>query len=262
MAILAALALDNPTPPQQRDPNIPPAVSDLVMQLLAKKPEDRPPRPRQSSRRSRPSNRAGRDQVLLGPGHQDGSRIPVAVVIALGMLAWGGYLLAPVIYRITTEKGEVVIETNDPNIEVVIKGGGKEVIIVDPQSKRRWQLDTAKYQLSLADQPAGLTIDLPGQQPFILRRQGDKVATVTRLPVQEAKGNPHTADRKVGEKRMLEGFTDVVWDVAFSPDGRSYLATGGLNQLYDRTNGQELRQFPGSGWFAAFSADGRARSDG
>ena len=114
--------------------------------------------------------------------------VPAAVLLGMAAAASVLWLVLPHSQStgIQTESGEVVIETNDPNVEVVMKRGGKEVFIVDPQTNQRWQLDAAKYKLSLADQPGGLTIDLPGQQPFILRRQGEKAATVTRLAVEAA----------------------------------------------------------------------------
>jgi hypothetical protein len=43
LAVLSALALDEPRPPRELNPEVPPALSDLVMALLAKRPEDRPP---------------------------------------------------------------------------------------------------------------------------------------------------------------------------------------------------------------------------
>ena len=43
MAILTALAVDNPRPVVELAPEIPLAVSQLVMQMLAKHPNDRPP---------------------------------------------------------------------------------------------------------------------------------------------------------------------------------------------------------------------------
>ncbi|MBA4191537.1 MAG: hypothetical protein C0467_26455 [Planctomycetaceae bacterium] len=43
LAILTALALDNPPPPITRNPSVPPSLSDFVMRLLAKDPAYRPP---------------------------------------------------------------------------------------------------------------------------------------------------------------------------------------------------------------------------
>jgi len=43
LALLTSLALDNPVPPIARNPAVPQALSDLVLQLLAKDPAYRPP---------------------------------------------------------------------------------------------------------------------------------------------------------------------------------------------------------------------------
>jgi serine/threonine protein kinase len=43
MAIMMALATKDPDPPREIDPAVPAALSDLIMQLLAKDPDDRPP---------------------------------------------------------------------------------------------------------------------------------------------------------------------------------------------------------------------------
>src|SRR5262249_37324715 len=42
-ALLLAVARDEPRPPQQVRPDVPPALSDLILKLLAKRAEDRPP---------------------------------------------------------------------------------------------------------------------------------------------------------------------------------------------------------------------------
>jgi serine/threonine protein kinase len=42
LAILSALAMDNPKTPREVNPAVPEALSEVVMRLLAKKPEDRP----------------------------------------------------------------------------------------------------------------------------------------------------------------------------------------------------------------------------
>ena len=43
LASLASLALDQPVAPHQMNPEVTPAVSRLIMRLLAKKPAERPP---------------------------------------------------------------------------------------------------------------------------------------------------------------------------------------------------------------------------
>ena len=57
------------------------------------------------------------------------------------MLAITAGFLALVTYRIQTETGELVIESDDPNIEVIVKQGGQQVTIVDPKTKNRIELN-------------------------------------------------------------------------------------------------------------------------
>ena len=55
----------------------------------------------------------------------------------------------------------------------------------------------------------------------------------------------------------MEGYDDVVWGVAFSPDGRYTLTTGRKILLRRRPDNQIVRRLGASVWFAAFSPDGK-----
>ena len=57
------------------------------------------------------------------------------IVAALALLPITAGFLALVTYRIQTETGELVIESEDSSIEVIVKQGGKQVTIVDPKTK-------------------------------------------------------------------------------------------------------------------------------
>lgn len=59
--------------------------------------------------------------------------------------------------------------------------------------------------------------------------------------------------------QIFKGYSDIVWDVAFSRDGR-YILTGGDNaRLWDINTGQEVHRFGELAWVnaVAFSPDGR-----
>lgn len=43
LAILSALAIHSPSPPSEVNPRVPPALSEFIMRLLAKRPDERPP---------------------------------------------------------------------------------------------------------------------------------------------------------------------------------------------------------------------------
>jgi hypothetical protein len=64
-------------------------------------------------------------------------------------------LVAGVTYRISTDQGELVIETEDPDIEVIVKQGGKQVTIIDAQTKNRVELNSGNYELELFRRQAG-----------------------------------------------------------------------------------------------------------
>jgi WD40 repeat protein len=158
------------------------------------------------------------------------------------------------VVRIQTEQGEVTFQTDDPNLEVVVTKGGKLVRIVDPQSKQTWQLDPEKFELSMAEQPDGLTITLDGKAPFTLKRKGDKLVTIARGLVPD--GKPPIADADADVRR-------IVWDKqrictpCISSDGRSLLAGSYSNKsrVWNLTTG-ELR-FELDGAACQYTGDGK-----
>src|SRR5262249_31049686 len=72
-------------------------------------------------------------------------RRPVAV--AAGLLFVAMALAGVVVYRIQTDKGEVVIEIVDDDVEVVVKQGGKLITIYDPKTKQKLVLWSGTYEL-------------------------------------------------------------------------------------------------------------------
>src|SRR5262249_34916012 len=84
-----------------------------------------------------------------------------------------------VVYRIQTDKGELVIETVDDDIEVVVKQGGKVVTIYDPKSGQKLILWSGTYELELKGKPTRLKLDL---DRVTLRRGDVKIATIKRWP--------------------------------------------------------------------------------
>ncbi len=154
VSTLMSVAIDNPPPPVQLRPEVPEALSDLVMQLLAKKPEERT----QSAQAVVDALRqieGDATQVLATPGAGSGqgnvastkreaartsmrrqgskrSRLPWLIG---GSVAGVCVLVAALVLLWPTPKGTVRIESDDPNVEIVfdktgptIKGADKEPI--------------------------------------------------------------------------------------------------------------------------------------
>ena len=170
-SFLTALATQQPRPVQELSPELPPSLAGLIMQLLAKDrrkwpasanevvarlsaiqsslaggPEDstvpqegvRRPEPTAStpSKAALPRASARRRRPLVAAG----------AVLALRALPWffGGTVI-----RIASNRGQVVIETDEPNIEVVIKD--QTGTIIDRGPRRRYTVRAgAKHAVEVA----------------------------------------------------------------------------------------------------------------
>jgi serine/threonine protein kinase len=97
MAILRALELEQPRPPQAMNPEVPRPLSDLVLWLLAKRPEDRPPSAREVGK-ALAAIRDGRSEHI--PRYRSRRRwVPLAAaMVMLAGLAMVAYFLAPTLF--------------------------------------------------------------------------------------------------------------------------------------------------------------------
>jgi serine/threonine protein kinase/formylglycine-generating enzyme required for sulfatase activity len=155
VATLVSVAMDNPRPPVELRPELPRALSKLVMQLLSKRPENRPqsavavaealqeidgktaevtvpvrdedrkaPAGRTSPREAgRKRSRRTRKQGPRWPWLVAGGVLGVAALVAAIVLLW------------PTPKGTVRIESDDPSVVIVfdkngptVKGAGTQTI--------------------------------------------------------------------------------------------------------------------------------------
>jgi WD40 repeat protein len=164
---------------------------------------------------------------------------------------------------------------------------GRHFVSADPhESLRLWRVDRERELYSARTDVGGaacLTVTPDGRHALIGTHHGDIVqwrlpdvaapdalestADGNSLSAEPRPGRPAAvtatdlidwpAPRKNGDEILLEGYTDAVWSVAFSPDGRYTLSTGRRNYLHDRSNYRVVRRLGAGVWFAAFSPDGR-----
>lgn len=133
-------------------------------------------------------------------------RLPRRLAAAAGLLAAAALGLG-VVYKVERDREVVTLETDDPDIEVVMKRNGDLVRIVDGKTKQAWDLDTRKMRLT----PGGgeLSIDLPGREPLVIRRDGDATVTIRRTtppaPVVVASGAVRPALLTVTDFREAHG---------------------------------------------------------
>jgi WD40 repeat protein len=189
----------------------------------------------------------------------------IATAIMLFLVAG---LLGVAVYRIATDKGELVITTESNDVKVVIKQGGKVVDVIDTKTDKqiRLTLRSGEYELELKGAPEGLKLNI---NRATLKRGETVLATITAGPAAE----------KVGEVRRFRGHEACVHSVAISPDGRlAASGSGGILpvtssardrewvdapdysvRLWDMASGREIRRFKGHGAAVtglAFSKDG------
>src|SRR5262249_40348656 len=159
-------------------------------------------------------------------------------------------------YRIQTDKGEIVIQTEDDDVEVVVKGENL-VTIYDPKSGQKLVLRSGTYELELKGKPTGLKLDLDK----VTLKRGDKPI----VKIERVKKDDPPEVAKVGEVRRFQ-WESAVQIFGVSPDGSLVLANellpGAAHELvlWDLAKGEVVHRLKGHRsriWAASFSPDGK-----
>jgi serine/threonine protein kinase len=191
MAVIASLALDQPRPVRELNPEVPAPLADLVMRLLAKDPDARPASAAEVAdaleRIQGPIATPGGDeppaqppepaspqpQVAGGPGRR--SRALLAAAVLLLALVPLGYFFGGTVVRFATNQGEVVIEVDDPDTEVTLREGG--AVIQDRKGQRRITLAAGRHELDVTIQDRAGEVHL-FTRALELRRGGKAIINV------------------------------------------------------------------------------------
>lgn len=211
------------------------------------------------------------------------------------LIALGGPILclAGIAVFVTTDKGQVAIETDDPAVEIRVSQGGNVVTILDMQENQMATLSTGSYRLTVTRGDQVVEMDLPGT--FTLRRGERRVFTISRQARTTAERStaerstpPSTADMsgttptapsalpadgaglaaaETGQDHGLRKLCTLTWPgahvyhTAFSHDGSRVLGSGDSGiRIWDMQSGELLRELNGhDGYsqFAVFSPDDR-----
>ncbi len=192
-------------------------------------------------------------------------RIVAAVVVAAAVTALVSacVLIAGegAVYRIQTGTGELVVSTDDPDVEVIIRQNGKLVRIIDSKTGKEVRLDSGRYELELKGKAEGLKLS---PERFTLQR-GDKViARIERLA--RAAAAPPQPPAEISHLDWVDdrGIQAHIYRATFSPNGRYFLGAGDANlrspvRVYNSATGQQVSEFvpaEDEGWTGAdFSPD-------
>jgi WD40 repeat protein/anti-sigma factor RsiW len=188
-----------PQPLTELRPDLPEKLMPVLERMMAKKPKHRyqtpaevaftlepflratavarPPRRRTPARTTDP----GRTVVLdrIPGGERRRPRLALATAILAFFVAG---LLGVSIYRIATDKGELVIETDNDDVEVVVSKGGEVVKIIDTRTGKHVTLNSGDYDLALKEGPKGLKLS---RDTVTVKRGKRVVATITVVAPKE-----------------------------------------------------------------------------
>ncbi len=226
LATLQSIQNHDPRPPLRLNPHLSEDFSDLVMCLIEKQPANRPEstsdlidaldRPRSewpfvathvSSGEIEPKK-----PMVSGSGKRGGNRKgrsssirwAVAVVI-IGLLGWGGFLFAPQIVRIATNHGELVIESNDAEVEINVLQGGELITVIDTTTKQSIDIKSGEYQIRIKDDRNGFQLSA---NTVVMTRGGKQIVSIKRVEGGGDEG-PIMAKESLAKLKREHGFAVI-----------------------------------------------------
>jgi WD40 repeat protein/tRNA A-37 threonylcarbamoyl transferase component Bud32 len=231
---------EQPDPLSRLRPDLAPALVRVIEKMMAKDPDQRYQTPAEVATALEPFAQARRSAPRR--------RVLVAVLAALLMLVGAAGVVT---YRIQTDTGELVIVTNNDDVEVLVKQGGKLVRIIDTKTNKEIALYSGTYELEIKGKPSGLKL-VP--EKVTLTRGDVVLATIEVRKKPRAGERMAEADQSAGLLRLQNLSGALILDVQFSPDGRHFLVSRDYTiGVWEVATGK-LVHSPG-GWLGHFTSD-------
>lgn len=235
----------------------PDELKAILRKMTAKKPEDRHATPGEVAEALGHVKSAGasaRPTTTRSRSHAQLALALLALVIPI--------MAAVVIIRIQTDKGEIVIQTDDPNLEIVTRKGGAIVAIRDPKSGQTWELDTKNLTMRDLEHPDGLALEVPWRGKVTIRSGGGKVSVAAgpqdAPPIAEAPDLPLPLDPVERAKRPSAA--DALRHEDVPEIARAYVGNGDPKNAPPElvaVLGDVRMRCPGGAGRPAFSPDGK-----
>lgn len=244
LTILWALAVKQPEPPERFNPMISPEVSGLIMRLLAKNPDDRPQNAQAVVRELRACESETEPAQLSdrsSPRQPFRAVAIAAAVMLLTLIGVSGFLFGPAIYRVVTNQGLLIIESDDPDVQLVISENDQIVRIIDNKVGKSITLHAGTYHIELGEGSDRLTLST---NRFTLKRDGKEIVRVSMEPA-------------ITEVQQFVGLTEFPYSAAFCMNDKCVVSCGGGDlidnqwlpgsdfalRIWDVASGKELRRF-------------------
>src|SRR5205807_691989 len=85
----------------------------------------------------------------------------------------------PAVYRFATNQGQLIVETDDADVEVIVKRNAEEITLVDRKTGHEVTLKAGKYTLEISKGKEGLKLSAT---EFALDRGGQEIVRVRFEP--------------------------------------------------------------------------------
>ncbi|MEZ6115610.1 MAG: serine/threonine-protein kinase [Pirellulaceae bacterium] len=217
LAAIRSIQTDQPESPKQRNSSVPTFLSDTVMDLLEKdvrlRPTDAHSVAECLSRSQRPPRPTSVEASVRTQAKQSGNGRGIGKMVALAM-AFLGLAAAPFLYRLSTDFGEITVESFDPNIQVQVLQGGREVAVLDVETNDSITLRSGEYDLQLKN--ASSQVSLQSNQLTLIRGAKEIVKIMRKSDSQlagntapQATSDPLAANDS--DVRLYEGKTLSDW---------------------------------------------------
>lgn len=195
LAVLTALATETPAHVSSLNLELPIPLADLVMQLLAKNPEKRPASAREVADRLKALERHQPAVTLsqtveycpaVATPASGWKRhlLTAAAVLATALLSLGFFFGAQIV-RFANNKSALVIQVDDPKVQVVVKQNG--VVVQDKTTLREFELTPVDGEIEVYEAASGLKLLT---KKFALTRGGKEYVNITAEVAQAQKKKP------------------------------------------------------------------------
>ncbi len=153
MSVLLALTQDQPRPPGELNAELPPALSELILKLLAKKRDERPPSAEavvaaiqaiendQTVRLTSPHSSVKRPNRATAPRPLR-RKLPLVIAAAVVLAV---VLLLGAIITLKTRHGSLVVKVTEPDVQVLVDG--QEKLVIDSKKVGRLELVPGEHKL-------------------------------------------------------------------------------------------------------------------
>lgn len=246
LATLQCVQRDQPSPPNELDPNVPDDLSDLVMCLLEKSPAKRP----QSADAVCGALQSERDHWTFpvevyslasktGPTTIRSTswlRHLFALAVSL-LLILGGFMYGPQIIRIINNQGELVIESEVSDVQVELLQNEERVRIIDLTTEQTVEIVSGEYQIRPLDNGNSIVLD---RNKLTLKRGGKAIVQVTaNHTAEDAKVKKITNEAK--ENEYSPASIGKAWSIEIDEIQQTAIETGRYQEGIQKLDGVRYR---------------------